>query len=78
MFHVTRPAWHRQAACRGMGPDVFFPAPGRTAQPARAICADCPVAQECSAEALADHGLEGVWGGLTVGERDALRARGAA
>jgi hypothetical protein len=25
---VNRPAWHRQAACRGAGPDLFFPERG--------------------------------------------------
>jgi len=71
--HISRPPWSRHAACRNIDTTVFFPKPGCSAAAAKAICADCDVVQECAALALADHGLDGVWGGLTVGERDRIR-----
>ena len=31
---VNRPPWHRQAACRGVDPDLFFPERGQATRPA--------------------------------------------
>jgi hypothetical protein len=31
---VNRPAWHRQAACRGVDPELFFPERGQATRPA--------------------------------------------
>lgn len=73
---VNRPAWHRQAACRGMGPDPFFPMPGESTERARAVCETCPVTAECLDEAL-ERPAVGVWGGTTGRGRRVLR-RGAA
>ena len=70
-----RPAWHREAACRGMGPDTFFPTTGRSAAPAKALCATCPVYAECNATAEADPGVQGVWAGLGQDERRRLRTK---
>ena len=48
-----RPAWHRQAARRGAGPDLFFPERGsRRYAEALAYCEGCPVRAECLASAL--------------------------
>ena len=70
---LKRPAWHAEAACRGMGPSKFF-LEGRGAdyRLARAVCADCPVQAQC-AEAGAKEAF-GMWGGLS--ERDRRKARG--
>lgn len=68
-----RPPWHRQAACRGAGPELFFPANGEPSEAARAICAGCPVRRPCTDTAMADAALWGVWGGL--GERERRRLR---
>ena len=73
MLRLPRPAFYDHAACATADLSLFFPAPGRSAAAAKAICADCPVVQECAAMAIADHGLDGVFGGLTVGERDHIR-----
>jgi hypothetical protein len=72
--------WREQAACRGVDPELFFPAaesgPTRTAQvaAAKAVCAGCPVRQECLAEALARIPY-GICGGLTEHERRMLHRR---
>jgi hypothetical protein len=66
LLESQRPAWHAKAACRGMGPDLFFDL-GR-ADEAKAVCAGCTVTAECAA--TADAGREhGVWAGLTITER---------
>ena len=50
---VVRPAWHVQAACRGVGPNLFFPdqrGPGQSERPyqfaRQRYCAVCPVRAE--------------------------------
>lgn len=71
--------WRHHAACRDEDPELFFPVsdmgPGaqQTAQ-AKAVCARCPVREECLRYAL-DNGLDyGIFGGLTERERrDLLR-----
>lgn len=71
-----RPDWFDRAACRGLGPDLFYPdTVGPNVGPAKAICAGCPVRQECLERGLdASEGF-GVWGGLSPKERRPLRNR---
>ena len=70
--------WHEYAACRGEDPELFFPV-GTTGpaeaqvQSAKAICALCPVREECLQWALDTAQDAGVWGGLSEEERRALR-----
>ena len=61
MFH--RPAWQRQAACRGKGTDLFFPTKGENAKirAAKAFCALCPVRRDCAD--AGENELYGIWGG---------------
>ncbi|WP_079034256.1 MULTISPECIES: WhiB family transcriptional regulator [unclassified Streptomyces] len=56
-------------------PDFWFPEQGVTAGPAKAFCSACSVMADCLAWALANPHLaaEGVWGGKTRTERNALR-----
>lgn len=70
-----RPSWHRQAACRGKGPGQWFPGRGESTEPARAICAECPVKADCLAAALEVGTMHdsGVWAGTSVVQRRALR-----
>jgi hypothetical protein len=35
---LRRPDWHTRAACRGVGPDAFFPAPNESTATATALC----------------------------------------
>jgi hypothetical protein len=68
------PEWHADAACAGQHTATFFPAAGRSAAAAVAICDRCPVRSTCLAEALADPGLDyGVRGGLTARARRARK-----
>jgi WhiB family redox-sensing transcriptional regulator len=65
--------WQSRAACRNLGPLVFFgPADEpsnerlkREAQ-AKAICKQCDVVADCL---VAGQGEEGIWGGMTDSDR---------
>lgn len=67
----TPQPWVADAACRGMNPDVFFPARGEPTDGAKAICADCPVQTQCAAYGMGDR--HGIWGGLSERERRTIR-----
>ncbi len=54
-------------ACWGADPDLFFPLPSESADPAMAICAACAVRVECLALARARGEQFGVWGGVDLG-----------
>jgi WhiB family redox-sensing transcriptional regulator len=70
-----RPAWHVLAACRAKDPSNFYVERGQDIAPARALCAVCPVREDCLEHALAQPERDGVWGGLSVQERRRLRRR---
>lgn len=71
-------SWRDDAACRDMDLDLWFPATGEShkAAEAKAICATCPVAVDCLAEAKAAHIRCGIWGGKTLDERQRSRRYG--
>lgn len=76
VLNVSRPAWHASAACRGMGPSMFFPERGQALEPAREVCERCPVREPCLATALAAGPEEpGVWAGTSKNDRRQLRRR---
>jgi hypothetical protein len=52
---------------------VFFPGRGESAEPARRVCASCPVRQPCLDYALSHAITHGIWGGLTERDRRPLR-----
>jgi WhiB family redox-sensing transcriptional regulator len=71
--------WQMQAACRGTDTAVFYhpenergPSRRRREVRAKEICHECPVIANCLRWALATREPYGVWGGLSVEERDAL------
>lgn len=70
---IRRPSWFAKAACRGVGPAIFFPAPGESPQRARELCESCPGRQPCLDTALRDPDLAGVWAGTTPRHRAVLR-----
>lgn len=76
---LTRGRWRMLAACQSIDPELFFPvsASGKSLEQvtaAKAVCAACPVRQECLAFAFRTGQAHGIWGGLTVEERQqALR-----
>lgn len=66
--------WMRQAACRGMDPDLFFPSRGsKNASAAIAVCEGCPVKNECLEFAINGKERWGIWGGLQERPRRRLR-----
>ena len=66
--------WRYRAACRGADLDLFFPGRGESAEPARRVCAGCPVREPCLDYALR-HGItHGIWGGLAERDRRTLRS----
>jgi hypothetical protein len=76
---VNRPAWHRQANCRGADPDRYFPLRG-DGRPvaALALCEDCSVRSGCPASALEVASTTGVWGGNDrAGSQGPAAKRGA-
>lgn len=76
--------WQYAGACRGVDTETFFPpeserGPRRRQREARAkaLCAVCPVVQQCLDHALSAREPFGVWGGLNQTEREhLLRAAG--
>jgi len=73
--------WHDQARCRETDATVFFHpynARGNSREAreraAVAVCAQCPVRQQCAAYAMAAYEPYGVWGGLTETERETMWA----
>jgi WhiB family redox-sensing transcriptional regulator len=76
---VRLPVWHQEAACAGFPADWWFPPPGaagclerQRGADAVAVCDLCPVQEECLAFALRE-GVEGIWGGTSTSEREAMR-----
>ena len=72
--------WHNDARCAepDIDPEISYPRRGQSGAPAKAICASCPVRDECLGFALNDpDALEwGVWGGTSPRERRELRREG--
>ena len=66
----VRADWMDRAACRGMDPNWWHPAKAganRDTPKAKAICAECPVSDECLKYAM-DNEQRGIWGGISIGE----------
>jgi WhiB family redox-sensing transcriptional regulator len=71
----VRTDWFDDAACRDTDTIVFFPTSDAQAAEAKAICASCPVREECLEHALETRPADGVWGGLTAIERHRVLRR---
>jgi WhiB family redox-sensing transcriptional regulator len=80
---MTARDWETAAACATVGGGLWDDASGDDVIEAIAICAGCPVRQECRDEALDREGLApakyraGIWGGLGPAERAHLARRRA-
>jgi hypothetical protein len=65
---IQRPGWWAQAACRGVGVEIFFPHRGEETAEALAYCRRCSVTEQCRATAdslpYKSH-TGGIWGGTT-------------
>ena len=71
---LARPRRPANAACRDMGPELFFPANSAAFARAERFCATCPGAPECLSTALEDQSLHGIWAGTSAKERQYLRS----
>jgi WhiB family redox-sensing transcriptional regulator len=73
---TTQPdhGWRAYALCAQTDPALFYPEEGQSTAPARAVCMGCEVRRECLAYALEREPL-GVWGGLSQGQRKAMKRR---
>ena len=72
--------WRHEAACRDKDPDIFFPLGSGAGASldmamARAVCSHCPVVQTCLDWAIDTDQLEGVWGGMSLRERNRYARR---
>ena len=80
MYDVpARPAWQREALCRGIDVELFFPTRGKNSvarESIRRACGACPVRGQCIelANALPEH--FGMFGGTSERQRLVLRRRG--
>ncbi|MCA1571972.1 MAG: WhiB family transcriptional regulator [Chloroflexi bacterium] len=65
-----------RGACRGLDPAYFHPEKGdsRSVRAAKAVCAGCPVREECLEFALVNVEQHGIWGGTTEQARRKLRS----
>ena len=76
--------WQMEGLCRGVDSSFFFhpdgergPARAQREARAKAMCARCPVLQQCRTHALAVHEPYGIWGGMSESEREnAVRTAG--
>ena len=61
--------WIKDAACRGMDTNVFFPSKheSQITRKAKSICSKCPVIEECKEYGKDE--LYGIWGGQGMGQR---------
>jgi len=72
-------AWQLQARCRDEDPAIFFPGDGerhdavlRRQRQAKAVCAQCGVVRQFLEHSIRHRERFGIWGGLSVDERDQL------
>lgn len=77
--------WQYEGACVGLDSAVFFSPDAERGMRkqtredgAKAVCATCPVIQQCRQHALSVREPYGVWGGMTMSEREAVYANRAA
>lgn len=61
--------WVARAACSGLDSAIFYPPTEEEADEAKAVCAECPVAEPCLEHAIEHREKNGVWGGATEKER---------
>jgi WhiB family transcriptional regulator, redox-sensing transcriptional regulator len=76
LLEAERPAWQADALCLEYPDVAFFPEPGESTEPAKAICARCLVAEECGAWAVTIAARDGIWAGESA--RTLQRSRAAA
>jgi WhiB family redox-sensing transcriptional regulator len=82
VFGLRRPSWWSDAACRGVGAEVFYVERGGDTGPARRLCAGCLVRAECLADVMTMEAGQpralrhGIRAGLSPGQRVELERQG--
>ena len=70
--------WRRDAACLGVGAEVFFPerteGEDNHGSKAKAICASCTVQPQCLSYAIRANESHGIWGGVGFDRRARIRS----
>jgi WhiB family redox-sensing transcriptional regulator len=72
----NNPDWQKPGLCRNYPANWWFPERGsnrREIEKVKAICQDCPIRVKCLEYALHHAEKFGIWGGLSVDERNAIR-----
>ena len=71
----TPEAWQSQALCRDLSDVDFFLSGDDYAglKKAKAVCAQCPVQEDCLDFAIQSNQTLGVWGGASPNERRQIR-----
>lgn len=75
-------SWQKDAACKGMGTDLFFMEQGdnqqrRKIKLIRETCGSCPVKARCLEWAVVNMIPFGFWGGVPPRARRTMRANGS-
>jgi WhiB family transcriptional regulator, redox-sensing transcriptional regulator len=66
--------WRQFALCLGHDSDLWFPVERDGGAGAVAICSACPVRLDCLGWALEHNERQGIWGGISAGRREQMRA----
>jgi WhiB family redox-sensing transcriptional regulator len=74
-MNADRPEWQQQAACRGVGPEIFYSTHPHDAAQAREYCGRCPVTESCLQYAIDGAERYGVWAALGVKDRRKVSTR---
>ena len=61
--------WRSESNCRTEATSLFFTGYPKDEYKAKAICANCPVSNDCLEDALSRNEEFGIWGGLNPQER---------
>lgn len=71
--------WQQSGACRDLPSEMFFhpdgergPSRRNRENSAKAVCASCPVIQQCREHALSVQEPYGIWGGLSEEDRQRI------
>lgn len=76
LLDATEHEWMASAVCAQTDPEAFHPEAGDSPEPAKRMCAHCPVRETCLQWALDHNEPDGIWGGLTASERWVMRRHG--
>lgn len=77
-FAFSRPAWHADAACKGVDPELFFSSQPVDIRSALALCSSCPVRENCAADAIERGEEQGIWGGVALDSPSSAESDGRA